>query len=159
MMLNAEAIFKEADLKSTSSRLSVVDTLLNSHFPLTHTELLKLLQATFDRVTLYRVLDYLLQHHVVHRIAGEDRAWRFQLNAMQASPQTPQKTSAKSYTLATNKPANGLLNTHEHAHFECTQCGKIYCLENIELQLTDSIPARFKVDSIVLNIKGKCADC
>lgn len=159
MMLNAEAIFKEADLKSTSSRLSVVDTLLNSHFPLTHTELLKLLPATFDRVTLYRVLDYLLQHHVVHRIAGEDRAWRFQLNAVQASPQTPQKTSAKSYTLATNKPANGLLNTHEHAHFECTQCGKIYCLENIEPQLSDSIPARFKVDSIVLNIKGKCADC
>lgn len=154
MTLNAEAIFKQANLKSTSSRLSVVDVLMSSHFPLTHTELLKLLPTTFDRVTLYRVLDWLLQQQLVHRIAGEDRAWRFQLNTG--------LQSAKTYKLASNQTANqqtAILSSHEHAHFECTSCGKIFCLENVEPKLTDSIPASFKVDSIVLNIKGKCADC
>ncbi len=159
MSINAEAIFNQANLKSTTSRLTVVEVLLNSTFPLTHTELLKLLPTSFDRVTLYRVLDYLLQHHLVHRIAGEDRAWRFQLNTVLEPTKDLAKESSKSYKVTSQKPSTAMLNAHEHAHFECTQCGKIYCLENIEPKLTDSIPASFKVDSIVLNIKGKCADC
>lgn len=159
MTLNAEAIFQQANLKSTASRLSVVDALLNNHFPLTHTELLKLLPDTFDRVTLYRVLDWLLQHQLVHRIAGVDRAWRFQLNALVDQAKTYTPATAQSANRSTIKASSAVLNTHEHAHFECTQCGKIFCLENVEPKLTDSIPASFKVDSIVLNIKGKCADC
>lgn len=160
MTLNAEAIFKQAQLKSTASRLSVVNVLLNNHFPLTHHELLKQLPSSFDRVTLYRVLDWLLQQHLVHRIAGEDRAWRFQLNAAVNSNTSYTTVAPKAPTSPNlNKAPSAMLNSHEHAHFECTHCGKIYCLENVEPKLSDSIPASFTVDSIVLNIKGKCADC
>jgi Fur family transcriptional regulator, ferric uptake regulator len=160
MTLNAEAIFKQANLKSTATRLSVVNVLVNNHFPLTHTELLKQLPSSFDRVTLYRVLDWLLQQHLVHRIAGEDRAWRFQLNAVMDLPKTYTPATLQSAKqLTSRKASSAVLNTHEHAHFECTHCGKIYCLENVEPKLSDSIPASFKVDSIVLNIKGKCGDC
>ena len=94
---SAESIFKDADLKSTASRLAVVTVLTKNNFPLTHQGLLKQLADDFDRVTLYRVLDWLLQHHVIHRIAGEDRAWRFQLNA--SSAQTTSTNDTKRYSM------------------------------------------------------------
>ena len=153
----ANLIFQQAGLKSTASRLEVVSILTQNNYPLTHQDLLKQLPENFDRVTLYRVLDWLLQHNIIHRIAGEDRAWRFQLNAstinhIQYSEKNTISTAKKlSIKLATNQ--------HSHAHFECGQCGKIFCLDDVHPKLSSSIPAHFTVDSIELNIKGKCADC
>ena len=146
----ANLIFQQVGLKSTASRLEVVSILTQNNYPLTHQDLLKQLPENFDRVTLYRVLDWLLQHNIIHRIAGEDRAWRFQLNASTTNHiQYSEKNS--SIKLATNQ--------HYHAHFECGQCGKIFCLDDVHPKLSSSIPAHFTVDSIELNIKGKCADC
>lgn len=154
---SAESIFKDAGLKSTASRLAVVTVLAKNNFPLTHQDLLKQLAHNFDRVTLYRVLDWLLQHHVIHRIAGEDRAWRFQLNASNVNPMhTGDKKRYSSGTILSSKQ---MLNQHSHAHFECSACGKIFCLDDVQPKLSSSIPAQFTVDSIELNIKGKCADC
>ena len=154
---SAESIFKDADLKSTASRLAVVTVLTKNNFPLTHQGLLKQLADDFDRVTLYRVLDWLLQHHVIHRIAGEDRAWRFQLNA--SSAQTTSTNDTKRYSSGTVPSSKKMLNQHSHAHFECSECGKIFCLDDFQPKLSSSIPAQFTVDSIELNIKGKCAEC
>lgn len=153
----ANLIFQQAGLKSTASRLEVVSILTQNNYPLTHQDLLKQLPENFDRVTLYRVLDWLLQHNMIHRIAGEDRAWRFQLNNSSAN----HIQYSKKNTLATakNLSAKQMLNQHSHAHFECSNCGKIFCLDDVHPKLTSSIPAHFTVDSIELNIKGKCADC
>jgi len=76
-MQTAINILKQAGLKSTSSRLVVVSVLAQNSSPLTHQDLLKKLPENFDRVTLYRVLDWLLQQQLIHRVAGDDRAWRF----------------------------------------------------------------------------------
>ena len=154
---SAESIFKVAGLKSTPSRLAVVNILVQNNFPLTHQDLLKQLADNFDRVTLYRVLDWLLQHHVIHRIAGEDRAWRFQLNATSINPTSI--NDKKRYLSGTVLSSTKLLHQHSHAHFECSECGKIFCLDDVQPKLSSSIPAQFTVDSIELNIKGKCADC
>lgn len=150
-MRTAELIFQQAGLKSTVSRLEVTAVLAQNNDPLTHQDLLKLLPDSFDRVTLYRVLDWLLQNKVIHRIAGEDRAWRFQLNASVGN----NIQYSKSATLSKNKT----LNQHSHAHFQCGNCGKVFCLNDVHPKLTNDIPADFVVDSIELNIKGKCANC
>lgn len=151
-MQTAINIFKTAGLKSTASRLAVVTLLAQNNYPHTHQDLLKKLPTNFDRVTLYRVLDWLLQHQIIHRIAGDDRAWRFGLNL---SDENTSFTAINS----TNKQSKQLLKQHSHAHFQCSQCGKIFCLEDIKPKLSSSIPAHFTVDSIELNIKGQCADC
>lgn len=153
----AELIFREAGLKSTASRLAVVAVLAKNNFPLTHQELLKQLANNFDRVTLYRVLDWLLLHRIIHRIAGEDRAWRFQLNANNASPNATSDNRLFSPTAVLS--SKKMLSQHSHAHFQCSECGKIFCLDDVHPKLSSSIPAHFTVDSIELNIKGKCADC
>lgn len=150
-MLSAELIFQQSGLKSTASRLEVTAVLASSQHPLTHQDILKQLPGSFDRVTLYRVLDWLLQNKVIHRIAGEDRAWRFQLNASQAK----QKKYSNKTVLSNGKA----FKQHNHAHFQCGDCGKVFCLDNVYPKLTHDIPANFVVDSIELNIKGKCANC
>ncbi|MEY3746564.1 MAG: hypothetical protein RL194_23, partial [Pseudomonadota bacterium] len=86
----------------------------------------------FDRVTLYRVLDWLLTHDIVHKIMGENRAWRFQLNRKNAS--------------------------HHHAHFECSDCGKVYCLENTSPAMP-ALPEGFRVTSMEMTIRGHCNQC
>ena len=150
-MLSAEHIFQQSGLKSTASRLEVLAVLARNQNPLTHQDLLKQLPDSFDRVTLYRVLDWLLQNKVIHRVAGEDRAWRFQLNASQSNKTTYSKSTALS--------KNKTVRQHDHAHFQCGDCGKVFCLDNVYPKLTHDIPADFVVDSIELNIKGKCANC
>jgi len=133
-MMTANQIIQEAGLRPTANRLAVLDALLHSDNPLTHQELLNLLSDShdFDRVTLYRVLDWLLTNDIVHKVAGDNRAWRFQLNTTNSS--------------------------HRHAHFECTHCGKIYCLAEVSPRIP-KLPKDFQADSIELNIKGRCAAC
>lgn len=125
----------EIGQRPTSSRVAVLNLLLESEFPLTHNELLLTLTQTapFDRVTLYRVLDWLVEHNLVHPIMGEDRTRRFQLTHRHA--------------------------THHHAHFECTSCGKIFCLDEVKPRIPNSVPSHFTVESVELNIKGQCGPC
>ena len=150
-MQNVELIFQQSGLKSTKSRLAVASILAQNNQPLTHLDLLKQLPNQFDRVTLYRILDWLLQHKVIHRIAGEDRAWRFQLN-------TSQKTNNNvSFRPVISKKQ--AIKQHNHAHFQCADCGQIFCLENVYPKISHDLPMHFLVDSIELNIKGKCANC
>jgi Fur family ferric uptake transcriptional regulator len=147
-MQTAEFIIKQAGLKSTASRLEVISVLVNHNDPLTHHDILKQLPDNFDRVTLYRVLDWLLQNGITHRVVGEDRVWRFQLNG-------------RHKTVFDKAPASNQkdLGQHSHAHFQCSDCGKIFCLEHVYPKLSNTIPADFDVDSVELNIKGKCANC
>lgn len=133
-MTNAGQIIQDAGLRPTANRLAVLEALLQTDNPLTHQELLDTLARShdFDRVTLYRVLDWLLTHDIVHKIMGENRAWRFQLNRKNAS--------------------------HHHAHFECSDCGKVYCLENTAPSVPP-LPAGFRVESMELTIRGLCNQC
>lgn len=150
-MNNVEQIFQQANLKSTSSRLEVLDVLLNTKNPLTHQEILKSLSLNFDRVTLYRVLDWLLKNKLIHKIAGADRAWRFQFNQdFNNLLLDSQSQSNFKYV----KP-----QAHSHAHFQCSHCGKVFCLEDIYPKLSNKIPVDFLVDSIELNITGICNTC
>jgi Fur family transcriptional regulator, ferric uptake regulator len=152
-MHTAELIFQQSGLKSTVSRLEVTTVLTRNEHPLTHQEILSQLADSFDRVTLYRVLDWLLQNEVVHRISGEDRAWRYQLNANHKN-----KTNKTKYSNA-DSPNNKTFKQHSHAHFQCDYCGKVFCLDEVYPKLTHNLPTNFVVDSIELNIKGKCANC
>jgi Fur family ferric uptake transcriptional regulator len=149
-MKTAKQILEHAELKSTISRIEVLEVLLKGQNPLTHQEILKSLPVKFDRVTLYRVLDWLLENQLIHKIASSDRSWRFQFNHDYIARSG--KNSERSSTFK-NK-------FHEaHAHFQCNSCGKVFCLENVYPKLTNDIPADFHIDSIELNIIGTCISC
>lgn len=131
----AEQLIINIGQRPTLIRSAVLGVLLAADGAISHAELLERLLplGTFDRVTVYRTLDWLVSQRLAHKVAGAGRAWRFQ--------------ATRSETM------------HRHAHFECGRCGKVFCLPDVQPTLPAQIPASFTVESIELNIKGTCADC
>ncbi|EUJ10068.1 Fe2+/Zn2+ uptake regulation protein [Methylophilaceae bacterium 11] len=139
-----------AGLRPTKARLAVLNTIADADSALSHPEILERLstQKEFDRVTIYRVLDWLTEHDLVHKISGENRAWKFQLSQQKFTSATaPKATSAV------------LSNNHHHAHLHCKVCGKVTCVHELEPHFPAPLLAQYQVTSIDINIKGVCADC
>lgn len=151
--MNAQDLIIQAGLKPTTARLAVLNTIAEAHSALSHPEIVERLsnQKEFDRVTIYRVLDWLTEHELIHKIAGsgDKRAWKFQLSQ-------PRFTA-----VTTPQPSNGLLsgNGHHHAHLHCKHCGKVTCVHELEPHFPPQVLAQYQVTSIDINIKGVCADC
>lgn len=133
-MENAEQMLLARGHRLTDARIAVLSVLLRAGNALSHPEIARELaqQGRYDRVTLYRVLDWLVQQGLAHTVASEDRVRRFQ---------------------ATHG------DFHRHAHFQCLQCGKVYCLPETSPQIPASLPANFIVQSLDLNVRGICAHC
>lgn len=130
----AVAAITQLGERATESRRRTLEVLFTAERPLSHTEIETALAArgALDRVTLYRVLDWLVAHGLAHKIQGYDRVWRFN---------------------ATGD------DTHSHAHFCCTDCSKVYCLTDIKPTFVLSLPPGFQFKNADLSLHGICPDC
>ncbi len=117
----------------TSARVLVLDTLLNASLPLSHPEIQKQILEPVDRVTIYRVLDWLTAQGFAHSVISPDKTRRFKANSHHTQ--------------------------HQHAHFECNSCGQVYCLEQVNDAITQNLPSHFTAHNIHLSISGICANC
>lgn len=151
--MNAQDLILQADLKPTKARLAVLNIIAEANSALSHPEILERLsgQKEIDRVTIYRVLDWLTEHALIHKIAGagDKRAWKFQLSQPRFTSVTAPKATAG---VLTN-------NDHHHAHLHCQVCGKVTCVHELEPHFPTQVLAQYQVTSIDINIKGVCADC
>jgi Fur family ferric uptake transcriptional regulator len=164
----AESCLRSADLRATQARTGVLATLLGATRALSHQEIQEAL-ADMDRVTLYRALDSLTEAGLSHKIAGDDRVYRYSANIEQggAEPRT--------------SPA--LHSPHQHSHFKCTRCAKVFCLDvgndakllegsmlapgldasvwrkQVQGMLQQTLGKGFQSHEIELTIKGFCAEC
>ncbi|MBI5331057.1 MAG: transcriptional repressor [Betaproteobacteria bacterium] len=138
---DASRMLVAAGERVTAARAQVLDLLIATPTALTHQEIAQAARAAgaeLDRVTLYRVLDWLVEKGLAHKIAADDRVWRF--NA-----------------LAADAPAADRM--HEHAHFQCRQCGRLYCLDELHPLFAFSLPQGFRCDHADLTLHGACAAC
>ena len=131
----AEALIRSRAERLTAPRSAVLAALLAADAALTHHEVEAALRARapVDRVTVYRVLDWLVDRGLAHRIAGDDRTWRFRAN--------PAPDSAP------------------HAHFTCTRCGRTVCLEAVTVPRRVQVPDGFRPEALELTVRGRCAQC
>lgn len=132
----ARDLLQAADGRVTPARLAVLEILLGSAAALSHHEIEESIERRglgVDRVTLYRVLDWLVDRDLAHRIAAADRVWRFN---------------------AVDRMLAG-----EHAHFHCTQCGQIICLSGPGPVAVPALPPGFLRERTEINIHGRCARC
>lgn len=120
--------------RATPARIAVLRLLENAERALSHREIEEALAVGFDRVTLYRVLDWLVESGLGHRITDPDRVFRFSL----ASPDS--------------------VSHSEHAHFRCDACGKVFCLADIPVP-APALPAGFAGRAVEYCITGQCARC
>jgi Fur family ferric uptake transcriptional regulator len=170
----AEAQLREATLRITPARIKVLATLLEARCAFSHQDM----QDQFvemDRVTLYRALDCLTDAGLAHKIAGDDRVFRY-------SAGTEHSESSHSGHAAHHAQ-------HQHGHFKCTRCAKVFCLDGsgdagfldsilalgdshggssttpaklrkqLQQALQDTLGKGFQGHEIELTIKGWCADC
>jgi Fur family ferric uptake transcriptional regulator len=132
---SAEHLIREAGARVTQPRISVLTALLAAPRALTHHEVEQRVRRSLpvDRVTVYRVLEWLVANRLAHRIAGDDRVWRF----------------------------NAVADEHadEHAHFKCNGCGTVTCLDELVAKPVVKLPAGFRTQRVELTVKGFCAGC
>jgi Fur family transcriptional regulator, ferric uptake regulator len=120
----------------TQPRTAVLAALMGAPHALSHGDVVEALPAghEIDRVTVYRVLEWLTDSGIAHRIAGDDRVWRFTLTS-------------------------GDTQAHRHAHFACVECGRVECLPKISTDARYRLPRGYQTRAIELTIKGICARC
>jgi Fe2+ or Zn2+ uptake regulation protein len=135
-------LLREAGLRRTPVRVAVLDRVTAARQPLGAPEIIRRLGAETDPVTVYRTLNTLAEHKLVHRVRGEDGAWRY----------------AASPTAAPHDRRE-----HPHAHFVCDSCGSVECLEQLPLR-EDLVPPktlgrRYDVTHAELVVHGTCPKC
>lgn len=136
--LQAESQIRDTGARLTRPRARVLAFLLEQNTPLTHHEIRDgLAGGALDAVTLYRVLEWLTEKGLVHRIASADQVWRFNAGA----------------GAAPNR------HGHRHAHFQCTSCGTVTCFTDIALPKKIELPPGYVSDEIEFLIKGSCPRC
>lgn len=133
----AETLVRRTGARVTRQRIEVLAVLLAARRALSHHEIERRLNRDLgiDRVTVYRVLEWLTMHNLAHKIAGEDRIWRF--NA------------------AHDEPERG----HAHAHFKCNGCGEVICLDEVRAARGIRLPSGYRSQDVELTVKGLCVEC
>ncbi|HJT51391.1 MAG TPA: transcriptional repressor [Nitrosospira sp.] len=132
----AEEMIRTSGERVTSGRVEVLSMLLAEQRALTHHEIEERLRGKhkLNRVTLYRVLEWLNEKGFVHKLVSDDRVWRFRANTHFSHP-------------------------NQHAHFECLRCTSVICLDDIKAEYDGPLPAGYQSREIELTVKGLCAAC
>jgi Fur family ferric uptake transcriptional regulator len=121
--------------RATPARVAVMRLLDAADRALSHHDIEAALQGHgFDRVTLYRVLDWMVESGLAHRVTDAQRVFRFSVAAIDA-------------------PAHD-----RHAHFRCEDCGKVFCLDDVPVT-RPALPAGFSSSAVALSITGHCGHC
>lgn len=131
--MDAEDILKAHNLKNTGCRKFIVNELLKSENALSENDIKALLPDLFDRVTFYRSLKTLEESGIIHKIVLHDTSVKYAIN-------------------------HKLMHGESHAHFHCTSCDEVVCLESTKSVL-QNVPSEFSVETSQILLEGLCPDC
>jgi Fur family ferric uptake transcriptional regulator len=122
---------RAAGIKVTAARVRVLEALGETEQPVCHAELET--RLGIDRVTLYRVLDSLVACDLAARSLDDRGVFRFA-------------------SAAAHRRHIG------HAHFRCTGCGEVFCLDTPPPP-PPKLPRGFKAAEVELDVRGTCGNC
>lgn len=121
-------------LRVTGNRLAVLRVVEQAPIALSHADVESALPEAIDPVTLYRTLDSFVEAGLLSVTVGADRVRRF-------------------------SPLGGDPGGHhEHLHFHCDDCGKVFCLPT-KPPRAPSVPQGFQVEGVDLYVHGHCSTC
>jgi Fur family ferric uptake transcriptional regulator len=131
-------LLEDSGLGHTPNRLRILEIIGDSRHPLSALEIVERINQDqgVNRVTVYRILDLLVEKQLVDRISSGDRSFR--------------------YGLAPN--ANHL----PHSHFYCKACGIMECLDPDSARLSmKSLEEKFQgfIERIEVRFDGVCETC
>ncbi len=126
---------REAGLRATGARISVLRVLREAARPMSHAEVADALTGEpWDKATVYRNLVDLAGVGLLRRVVLGGRVWRFE-----DADQTEHDNLS-------------------HAHFVCVKCGTVECLpeDAVSVGNTASLPSAGRVE---VQLRGECLDC
>ena len=136
-LVQAESLCRERGARLTPLRRRVLEIIWESHAPLGAYDVLQRMNAGGERnapPTVYRTLDFLMEHGLIHRIES--------MNAF----------------VGCATPAN----THKGQFFICRACGNVAEThsEDISEAIEESATrAGFLVETPVVEVGGRCLEC
>ena len=120
--------------RNTTSKEAVLAVLTNTRGAVSQDAILKKLEVSVDRATVYRILNRFCDDEIVHRVVADD---------------------GKQYFAVCNKCEQNTIPDN-HFHFRCTNCETIQCLP---VEVDFSVPSGFKVQQTNCILIGTCEDC
>ena len=136
---NAYEVFNRYAIRETPIREVVVKVITVSCHPLSASEILKSVrrQISINKVTLYRILDLLVEKGVIRKLTSGDRAFRYGII--------------------------GKRDHTDHAHFVCTECGVMECLDPDVISFDLKAPHNKIAGNVISNVEiiaeGMCQRC
>ena len=125
-------------LEATDNRIRIMEVVGANNYPLTAAEIHEILDRStaINRVTVYRILDLLVEKKMIEQIRMGGRAAH--------------------YGLAPNA------NHAPHHHFLCSRCGAVDCLppESLSVNISameKTFPGR--IDKVEVQVEGVCRRC
>jgi len=130
-----DALLNSAKLKRTGPRRMVLEVLLNAATPQTADEIISAMgKAGPDRVTVYRILESMVEADIVHRAFVAEGSQHFEM-------------------------ADKCSKHQCHPHFVCTGCGKTSCMHDVSVSMATSAPAGFVIQRQQVRLEGLCPKC
>ncbi|MDT3402086.1 Fur family transcriptional regulator [Mucilaginibacter terrae] len=130
-------ILSKHELKVTQARLLVLGIISKAKSAVSQPQIENHLNGKVDRVTLYRILSAFEQKGILHKVID--------LNG------------TANYAMCSSKCTKHA-HHDKHFHFNCTQCFKVYCMNDFSLPPVQ-LPAGFAAQDINLTITGVCKEC
>lgn len=128
---------KSAGLKTTPLRESVLQLFSKQGKALNSHQIIAALDNTFDRVSVFRTINTFVQAGIIHAI--------------------PTTTDFVYYSICGTE-CDVEKHRHKHIHFVCSQCGSIFCIQEIP-PITISLPEHFVEIKKDIIVEGICKEC
>lgn len=122
-------------MRKTVATEAIFKVINESDIALSQAEIQSVLpKGLCDRVTIYRVLDRLVEKKLAHQITNIDGVVKY-ANCHSCSSE----------------------HKHAHLHFNCENCKSVTCIEDIEPSF--KLPAQYRVNKVNFMVSGICPDC
>ena len=121
--------------RNTVAKTEILKLLNTSETALSHSEIQVLLDGLCDRVTIYRVLDRLVEEDLIHKVVNIDGGVKY----------------------ASCYHNEEIHQSHNHIHFSCEKCHTVTCLEGIEPKF--NLPEKYKIKEVNFTVSGICPEC
>lgn len=130
-------ILKEKNLRTTPFRKEVLQIFLEADHAISVNDIEEQL-VDFDRITLYRTIKSFIEKGVIHEIVMPGDV----------------KMLALCDDICSDDEG---VHSHQHVHFHCKTCDKIYCVETVDTPKIQ-IPG-FVIDEKEIQARGICDKC
>lgn len=123
--------------RNSDSKTQILALLKTRGIAMSHKDILLATHATWDRVTIYRALDRLIEEEKIHKIVS--------------------LTGVIQYALCKECSVLEHHEHHQHVHFSCQKCEQTICLETVQPKIV--LPNGFNTMEQQILLSGICNHC